>query len=226
MPDWRMPEDYAYCRGISWHSWAWEFLRRNPAFVRAWQAYQDVEAALAAAPDSERQAAVDARDRAWRALGDTWGPARPLDPAFSSLEVTPRWLRAAGVAIISEFRATHGEGWPGYPSHVGLLFDFMEPIEPQIRHATRIVREFAQQLQEDGVTLLPTAKPKIRPNVRRFILYLRLLDAEAAGVGLGEMGRVLFKGKADKIRSAKGTLRQARMLTEHGYRELLMMAAR
>ncbi len=60
MPDWRNPEDYAYCRGISWHSWVWELLRRNPAFVRAWRAYQDVEAALAAAPDSERQTAVDA----------------------------------------------------------------------------------------------------------------------------------------------------------------------
>ncbi len=225
MPDWRNPEDYAYCQGISWHDWAWEFLRRNPAYARAWRACQEAQAAIAAAPECDRQAAVDSRDREYRAVGDTWGLARPLDPTFSSLKATPYWLHAVGVAIISHYSVSQWEGWPGYPSDVGLRFDFSQPIEQQLRHAAQILGRFAQRLEDDGITLVP-AKPKIKASVRRFTLYLRLLDAEAEGVGFGEMGRVLLPETEDKIRSAKGALRHARMMTEHGYRDLLLMAAR
>lgn len=31
-PDWRRPETYAYTETLTRRGWAWEFLRRNPAF--------------------------------------------------------------------------------------------------------------------------------------------------------------------------------------------------
>lgn len=31
-PDWRRPETYAYTTSLTRAGWAWEFLRRNPAF--------------------------------------------------------------------------------------------------------------------------------------------------------------------------------------------------
>lgn len=31
-PDWRQPETYAYTEKLTRTDWAWEFLRRNPAF--------------------------------------------------------------------------------------------------------------------------------------------------------------------------------------------------
>lgn len=31
-PDWRQPETYAYTATLTRAGWAWEFLRRNPAF--------------------------------------------------------------------------------------------------------------------------------------------------------------------------------------------------
>lgn len=31
-PDWRRPETYAYTAALTRAGWAWEFLRRNPAF--------------------------------------------------------------------------------------------------------------------------------------------------------------------------------------------------
>jgi hypothetical protein len=147
MPNWRMAEDYAYCKGIALQSWAWEFLRRNPGYLQEWLTLQEVEAAIVAAADAadnERVAAADSRDGARRAMGEKWGLARPVDPTFSCLDATAYWLNAVGVKIMSEYRVPYGQGWPGYPSQVGLLFSFSQPIEPQIRHAERLIRSFAQ----------------------------------------------------------------------------------
>lgn len=32
LPDWRDPANYAYTAHLTARGWAWEFLRRNPAF--------------------------------------------------------------------------------------------------------------------------------------------------------------------------------------------------
>jgi hypothetical protein len=37
-PDWCRPGSYAETQAFSRHAWAWEFLRRNPAYRQAWSA--------------------------------------------------------------------------------------------------------------------------------------------------------------------------------------------
>jgi len=36
-PDWRDASSYEYTRALTEEGWAWEFLRRNPDYARAWR---------------------------------------------------------------------------------------------------------------------------------------------------------------------------------------------
>jgi len=40
-PDWRRAETYNYTRDLPRRAWAWEFLRRNPAYKHAWLRCRD-----------------------------------------------------------------------------------------------------------------------------------------------------------------------------------------
>lgn len=59
-----------------------------------------------------------------------------------------------------------------------------------------------------------------------FDMYVRILDAIAAGAGLGEIAATILgidpRSEPERaIRAARGHLRRARWMTTHGYRHLL-----
>jgi len=50
-PNWRDPTTYAYTKNLTREAWAWEFLRRNPAYRDAWK-----ESSRGRTPDETEQA--------------------------------------------------------------------------------------------------------------------------------------------------------------------------
>ena len=58
MPDWRKPEDYEYLKSIDRHEWAWEFLRRNHEYRKAYFAV--IALAEAQPRDPNRQPGLSA----------------------------------------------------------------------------------------------------------------------------------------------------------------------
>ncbi|HEY0511488.1 MAG TPA: DUF6499 domain-containing protein [Thermoanaerobaculia bacterium] len=233
MPDWHNPDDYDYAEKLQLHDWAWEFLRRNPAYRLAWDRFlvaveSDRRAVLASQPD---KGLYDAMDLAYKAASEEFGLIKPVDPDHSAMktaeELELAWWNVGGVGILQDWNQPRDSSrpWPGYPRSIALSFDFTLPLEAQIEHAKGVLLRCRNTLQTKGFPW-EDDKPKVRVNRQRFLLYLRLLDAERAGTSLGEMGRRLFKNHGDNRKSAKNALQQARWMSEAGYRELLLMVNR
>ena len=41
-PDWRNPDSYAYQNDLNLHEWAWEFLRRNREYRKAYFVWEEL----------------------------------------------------------------------------------------------------------------------------------------------------------------------------------------
>lgn len=59
---WRRSEAYAYTDTVPRRAWAWEFLRRDPDFQRAWAAAQPIVSTEARTPRLDVLTAVSALD--------------------------------------------------------------------------------------------------------------------------------------------------------------------
>lgn len=145
------------------------------------------------------------------------------DPDKTALEVEFIWNDAAGVTIARalKYERDRRTPWPGYPEVVSLTFKFTKPLGPQLHHATVVLKAFERRVRE--TTDIRPQVPKVRYDRKRYTRYLRLLDARREGATIGEMGRVLFRGKLDPRGSVKSALRAALGMVETGYRDLLLM---
>lgn len=81
--------------------------------------------------------------------------------------------------------------------------------------------------EEQGVATDVPSVDAITPyDEAHFDLYVRILDASAAGAGLGEIAATILgidpRAQPERaIRAARSHLRRARWMTTHGYRYLL-----
>ena len=90
-PDWKNPNDYARMDDFTPSQWAWEFLRRNPEYVKAWERYCDAMYEITKDPDLSPvpDELVGAEE---------WGIANGYhDPEKDDPEI--RWLPAAGIGF-------------------------------------------------------------------------------------------------------------------------------
>lgn len=117
-----------------------------------------------------------------------------------------------------------GDLWPGYPGTAVFQFDLHYSVDVQIAIAAERLRRFSQHLTErysyTPISPTPTAR---RLRVRQFPLYVRMLDAELQGSSIGEIGRVLFPGRADPRNNVKEVRTTARKIAAGGYKDLLLL---
>jgi transcriptional regulator/type VI secretion system activator RovC-like protein len=225
---WDRDADYAYLdKGIRLHDWAWEFLRRNPAYQAAYQRY--VQAGF----HSEDTAA------AWEAVRTPWGLTFPVDPERPYFDADALWEEQVGPVLrsnlIDRIASTaphnvpvfyvHGDPdaslWSGFPERATFSFDLQLPIEPQIKE----VRERLLECQAECLRLGKIKVKKLpsgRGRANHYRRYVRLLDGHAAGVGTRTMAPVLFALMQDPRDSARAALEAALKLTNGGYRKLLL----
>lgn len=180
MLNWRNAADYLFPQDFPDYRWAWEFLRRNPAYQEDWKA------ALLRFQGDPNTYIKEFIPRARLALlGEDWNPD-PGHPSFY-LEADERkkWglsglvNPATDSPFFLRFDLEFGyisykkEGAPverGGRRYPWAYFDLYLPLKPQIEAVGRAL-EFAQSKQ--GI------KPRRSKHHRKlWPLYLRLLDAD------------------------------------------------
>jgi hypothetical protein len=240
MPDWRNPDLYSYTASLTTLGWAWEFLRRNNDYRAAFDDF--LALAKARFEEPERPDLIE-MEKALRSQLGEFGllsfhfPDDPIpnplwsdftlfsypDPDRDATMVAPLWLGALGFgATPSTSGQVHPPGtWVGFPHSIELTFSFTKPLDTQLEMAHRFLKECERKVRK--LTELRPEIPTIRFSAERFALYLRLLDAHAAGESIGEMGRVLFGAKADTRNSAKSALDLAKSIAAGRYKELLWL---
>jgi hypothetical protein len=227
MPDWRKAEDYAYAANYDLHQWAWEFLRRNQEYREAYSAWH---AGLTAAQQDPKDPHI------WSA---SWFDFRPFglmgaaDPDLSYDEARPVFAERVGVQVLDKWDPWMPEDgsahpWPGHPSFVALRVDLHYSIKEQLEIAGDLLHRFQLHSKEtvDSFAVLEPAPRTFQ--MRQFVLYLRILDAELDGATIGNMGRVLFpdtKGETQRQHLKKIRV-TARQMASAGYRDLLLLPPR
>lgn len=226
---WDRESDYAYLdKGVRVHDWAWEFLRRNPAYQDAYNRY------VIAGFDS-----VDT-EAAWEAVRTPWGLSYPVDPKRPFHDSGVGWAVQVGPVLRSmlmdmiassstvateDVFTLHGDPdaklWSGFPERAEFSFDLRLPIEPQIEE----VRETLLECQAECVRLgkiQVKQPPSSTVRADHYRRYVRLLDGHAAGASQISMGKVLYSDKGNPRDSARRALVAALRLSQGGYRDLLL----
>ena len=245
---WACSAAYVYVLHLEPASRAWEFLRRNPRYVRAWMRYHR---------------------RASSRIAARWGLATLVDPRLDAREAAPVWVVGTPppVTVVRDevrrvhIRATDGELFSLWrlAGRKALLDDSsglrlvvrLFPQEVQLRLGERLTAgdRFAYQIPATGnhraawavLTMLrglfpvsPSRRESSRERPGRADLFhvraLQVLDGLTAGASQRELAVALFGGAAVARRwQPDGALRaqvrylicRSRALMAGGYRSLI-----
>ncbi|MEJ2591852.1 MAG: DUF6499 domain-containing protein [Candidatus Thiodiazotropha sp.] len=242
MRDWRNPEDYRFARSLSADQWAWEFLRRNPVYRKAWHDFIATWRALEAAYGKTGQRDVQAWKRDPRAtvpaaecsgsdcriegervliecaLGAQWGFYKfPPDPADDDPVGGGRlvWREVTWETGLLE----PGQACPASAQTAAVAFDLGLPLAPQLEQAKRRLQiEQRRRIERDLV-----AAPRIEAHVERLCRLLRLLDGAEAGADAGTLALATAPDPAGGGTAPVEMLEQAQALRDGGYRRLLLL---
>lgn len=241
LPDWRDADAYPRPEDLSFCGWAWEFMRRSAEYqadYRRWiatsthaKAHQgeldDAPATVVAdcdPPALEGESVAQYKRRLYfegRAGGVSYVPHcfRPkyltdLPPPDPSQKTQPPLFFGSqcfqlGPGAVDQLSDE---------SRFVFSFNLDEPAEAQFAKARRM---FDREQRRRGTT------EKRRNHFDKYPLYLRILDADAAGAARQEMAEVLFPyipNEYPAYQAAKrvdDTLRAAKEMMNGGYRELI-----
>ena len=235
--DWRQEADYAYCQQLDLSGWAWQFLRRNPAyqadyteFINLWQ---QLEEAYGAPP--QRDFFKWKQDpRAWRAeaeitncgseicpgendqvliecwLGAKWGFRKfPIDPAI----LLPDSLSWREFPI--RVAAIENGGFVPSPDRLALIFDLALPLPAQLEAAKNRLIAASNRLARSG----NQAPRNQREGAPIWLTQLRILDALAASEALPTIAQALNLHAT----GLEVLVEAAIAMRDGGYRRLLML---
>jgi len=192
-PNWREPRDYDSLNDMDLSQWAWEFLKRNPRYIKSWERLtskltekQKREAPcfwLCGKPVSPEL--LDASQ--W---GLPYGYLNP-DPTieYRNIPFIPLGGKIHVELISGNPKGLTVLGLPDYETGDATFgFNFNQPIIPQIEAAKKELLKLQRESKEKGKEVRKTFKPRRD----EWILLLRILDATAAGVKDKEIASVLF----------------------------------
>lgn len=196
--DWRKPD--LYPRGdASRRTFAWEFLRRNPDYLAAWEAF--IGRGGDPASDDE-PCAKDPQDPRVELpltvlLARPWGLQCMFDPIHPERWLPgPDWLRTAARVSMpgpgSDHLAKSGQDRTG---KIAFSFDLTLPIEPQLDSVANALRARAERWRQKHPELAPKPSRAGKKDGAAFVEMLRILDADVAGDQRGEIVRELWPGE-------------------------------
>lgn len=190
--------------------WAWQFLRRNHEYRRVWL---DKVAPFLEEDGALSEDYVHPAEFGKFGLSLAW-PHSPADDHRGEFDFAATWVK--------EIRRVKGGGSRNVrlaDHEVAYVFDLSKPLEPQIINIRKQVDSTQKRwLKKTGSTLEP-----VRARTDKYVIYLRILDADDAGALDKEIGSVLYQNlSGDQLRD---TLRKhrdaARSLRDGGYRDLI-----
>ncbi|NML43519.1 DUF2285 domain-containing protein [Ramlibacter sp. G-1-2-2] len=233
-PSWRDAAAYAALQTASLVRVAWEFLRRNPAYQEAWGALKDYAATLESRdPQLVLQEFGDDLPhvllRASVERAQQWGLNVMVDPSSnggSFVFASAGWdytLVDKGTGIPETADNPHGlqKNTKWLVAKVDLSLP-LNVIESQLLAAVRAER---QARIKRGVFEPIESRAQ---NTDRYVEYLRILDADAAGASVKEIGDALAPMAANdedrqRDKRFRAALKEAQRLQQEGYRVLPLL---
>jgi hypothetical protein len=195
MADWRDPTQYPDPANTSLNRWAWEFLQRNPEFVKN--------------PDA-KEWGIKTRLMPGGRGGEAFFGNSP-----THFDLAPRYVGQREI----------GGSWISYnpvrDDRLVLEFDLDAAIEPQLERARTMLNIsqhiYRSEQQEFG------KRARRRNRSDKFALYLRILDALVVDVTRNEMLDVFSKETPKGIDEStlRANIDAATALRDGGYRDLL-----
>ena len=238
-PAWRDPDQYRFAKGLDHAGWAWEFLRRSPEYQGAYEEARRSYASRRLAgqlddwPEDPRESEFGIpdyeRSRKWGLIG-FFDPALD-DPKGLALFHPNRMIARSELGFwpdlfkdpkkLNEPRDAHVHFYPG---EVAVIFNLCLPLDRQLKLAGDELS--AQQKRFERLGAVKVKSPRLHS--KKWELYLRVLDGEAAGATPGEMAMTLLPDLDDTYPDHRGSkrigglLRQAKRLRDGGYVALLI----
>jgi hypothetical protein len=209
VPHWKDKSKYPDPKNTSGRVWAWEFLRRNPAYQQLWEKRAALPSKAVHKGDSAR-AIWEIRERFERDFGVST-PAPPgltvEDPEFGRvprfINQTPRyWASPVNLSEDDEFEMP--EITFEHETEVIVKFDLRAQIKSQLDAVDRILKTEIKRLTEAGVL---RGEPRAR--LDRYLSYLRLLDAKLIGTTSKTIATEILGIKSDDPDRLKESVRHA-----------------
>jgi len=243
---WLEADRYAFATTLNGAQWAWEFLRRNPAYREDWlwfrARWDRLEARYGKAPDRDfarwkadpeayqwvddasGECAVD-QDKllieCW--MGAKWGFYKfPLDPDMDQPLLGEQLHWREFEQPVPEVRGPLSPYLGEAPERIAIGFDLDLPLRNQLEKAKRLLQARQARLRRDGVIAMQT----VANRRREWCLMLRLLDGMSAGADMATLASVL-QDELDELRPGQdlSSLREeAEALVNGGYRALSCLA--
>ena len=277
--DWRNEDAYPPVENTSVEQWAWEFLRRNPAYIHDWNRYisdficrkwgrllsssemQDegfeqefnfLQMTLQLDDDKdldvyEPPLMEGETEEGWRArttsdgrkfplhrkYGHKWGLLLIIDPAADD----GHWFFGTTQPLIRHNTTKDGRwlshgargGFAPLSTQIQCKVEVTINLEVSLEGQLRFLREVLEQEKKSLLRRNLLAKAEgVRLRVDQYQSHLRLLDADAIGIGVREAGEVLYPYSSDGIdyddgrtKRVRAQLKAAEELRDGGYRQLL-----
>jgi len=243
--DWKKSADYEDLRKLTTCQWAWEFLRRNPNYIKEWKKELPLEIErinkLLSDPETKDAPYLEGYRKNtpeschFNIPGQSlskyfkkWGILNLVNPEQDTPYPNP-FLQFSSF----EYGTVRGGGigWGKYVQenfpcgrYAPMVFDLTRPLKPQFINAQRFLLEYqSEQINEGKIHVTMVKKHK-----DNWIEYLRILDAKAENVSNEEIARVMFPnlkneypGYAgnEKVRKSFNT---AKRLSQKGYCNIAM----
>lgn len=189
--DWESGKGYPQGSKVQLRRWAWEFLRRNPEYIKEYDSI--------IRPYGND---VDRNNANVAGFLNKWHMISPADPSHSD-------IRRPGLSVRLAYPDFANEWWtrefspqfdnPGVPNGYCLAgpldenemlyrFDLRRPLAAQIRLAQERLEEIQSRLRKSHNLEIVD----IRRKTDKYNMYLRILDARDMGVEISHIARVLF----------------------------------
>ena len=217
MPNWKNEAEYMkFGPKFGLKGWAWEFMRRNPAYSRDYEnsaagvqpfvaiAVEGLGATESKSLTLKKIAAIyGAR---WGQLGPIADPGGDVIPKFLAFPIETEAAMIGAFFEIPKLRTSVVQ----HPYFATITFDLRGPLETQLKSARLVLRS---RKKSSTLTGMSTKKP-VHPAPTQWQTYLRVLDAVAAGAKSKEIIKTMAYDK--KFGSAQaGVDSPAKRLSAH-----------
>ena len=209
LPDWRKPSQYPdpSKAEVTRLDWAWQFLRRNPEYQQLWSNLIAPNYKPAHVTWSMKQTAGSVRRVRDRVRAHLKAPPSAnyqlaqFETLFGIITIPPdpskrkARLRFAAHFIRYARKPSHRPGKSGWVYNVPtslqdhevlVWFDLRWPTKAQLTRAKQLL---AQQTREEKLENIPFS---FRYRPKKYINYLRILDAKAANAPDAEVAKVIY----------------------------------
>jgi hypothetical protein len=192
VPDWLDAARYPSYSGASAGSaWAWQFLRRNREFRLFWLAK------VSRLPTAGMSQA-DFDEIGWRVAGNhearerfglvTWPP----DPRFREAQLIIN--RPPVVVLLADDFVAPAPRPALEQTEIAFVIDAARPLEIQTQRVHEVARNYQAFLKQNRALDVKSSRRRFD----KYLLYLRLIDAEDAGVAPKRIKDVLFGDIAEE----------------------------